>query len=104
VPQPQDQPPDPPIPAEGEPFSRADFVAFVRANHPDRGGDRETFEQGLARYRSARRGADRTGASEPDTPLGDGTPLIWVDPVNPVHRLVDRVRRRYRRHRRTRVR
>lgn len=108
APEPTGQQPDPPIPAEGQPWSRAEFVAFVRTYHPDLGGDRDTFELGLARYRSARRGADRADASDRDGPAAGspdpfGASVVWVHPANPVRRLVDRVRRRYRRHRRTRV-
>jgi hypothetical protein len=32
---------------------RAAFRAFVRENHPDRGGDPEVFAAGLARFREA---------------------------------------------------
>lgn len=32
---------------------RAEFRAFVKANHPDRGGDPEAFVTGLARFHAA---------------------------------------------------
>ena len=38
---------------------RAEFRAFVQANHPDHGGDPETFRAGLAALRQ------RTGGSAP---------------------------------------
>ncbi|GAA5120742.1 hypothetical protein [Pseudonocardia adelaidensis] len=37
---------------------RAAYRAFVRENHPDRGGDPEVFAAGLARFRDADRPAD----------------------------------------------
>lgn len=38
---------------------RASFRAFVRAHHPDRGGDPEVFATGLAAYRARRYGDER---------------------------------------------
>ena len=35
------------------PEERAEFRAFVRDHHPDRGGDPEVFAAGLARFRGA---------------------------------------------------
>ena len=32
------------------PQRRSEFRAFVRDNHPDRGGDPEVFREGLARF------------------------------------------------------
>jgi hypothetical protein len=37
---------------------RAAYRAFVRDNHPDRGGDPEVFAAGLARFRDAEHPAD----------------------------------------------
>jgi hypothetical protein len=37
---------------------RAAYRAFVRENHPDRGGDPEVFVAGLARFREAGIGED----------------------------------------------
>ncbi|WP_433280298.1 hypothetical protein ACQPZA_11290 [Pseudonocardia xinjiangensis] len=37
---------------------RSEFRAFVREHHPDRGGDPEVFVAGLARFGTARPGAD----------------------------------------------
>jgi hypothetical protein len=37
---------------------RAAYRAFVRENHPDRGGDPEEFVAGLARFREAETPAD----------------------------------------------
>lgn len=37
------------------------YRAFVKANHPDAGGDRDAFERGLAALRAERAGA-------PDSP------------------------------------
>lgn len=39
--------------SEGSPASRAEFRAWVRACHPDVGGDPDTFAEGLARWRPA---------------------------------------------------
>lgn len=77
-------------------------MAFVRANHPDLGGDRAVFEAGLARYRSIRRGVDRYRA-EPEPERRADAEVVEVVSVTPLQRWVDRIRRRYRRQRRTRV-
>lgn len=42
---------------------RAAYRAFVRANHPDVGGDPDRFIAGLERFRFARRGAVRHQAN-----------------------------------------
>lgn len=44
-----------------DPHERAEYRAFVRDNHPDRGGDPEAFVAGLARFR----------AGSPDLPDDD---------------------------------
>jgi curved DNA-binding protein CbpA len=41
---------------------RAAYRAFVRENHPDRGGDPEEFVAGLARFREAEPPVDDTTA------------------------------------------
>ncbi|WP_232662026.1 hypothetical protein [Pseudonocardia sp. TRM90224] len=38
---------------------RAAYRAFIRANHPDRGGDPEVFVEGMARF-------TRSPSSQPD--------------------------------------
>jgi hypothetical protein len=60
---------------------RAAFRAFVRENHPDRGGDPEVFVAGLARFGTAAPsgsgvdGAGRTGESRFDRPVEVVAPL-----------------------------
>jgi hypothetical protein len=54
---------------------RAAFRAFVRDNHPDRGGDPEVFVAGLARFDAAR--AD-------DPPDSDGRYDAPIDVVRPL--------------------
>ena len=39
--------------AAGNDEDRAAYLAFVRDNHPDRGGDPEVFAAGIARFREA---------------------------------------------------
>ncbi|GAA4545604.1 hypothetical protein [Pseudonocardia xishanensis] len=78
------------------PEERAEFRAFVREHHPDRGGDPEVFARGLARLR----------ASSP-TPREDDrrydAPVSFVDlPPLPV-RIVLAAVRTARRRARTRV-
>jgi hypothetical protein len=57
---------------------RAEFRAFVREHHPDRGGDPEVFVAGLARFdtRFANAGADESVANDPryDAPIEFVTP------------------------------
>lgn len=93
---------------------RAAFRAFVRANHPDRGGDPEAFVAGLARLRSGDpSGPPSRGTGGPDTsvrPGGSaraGTGRYDRPVVVTAHRLPARaaaaVARAWRRRRRTRV-
>ncbi|GAC1328635.1 MAG: hypothetical protein NVSMB13_15850 [Mycobacteriales bacterium] len=42
---------------------RAAFRAFVQANHPDHGGDPETFRAGLAAFRHRTGGSERAGSN-----------------------------------------
>jgi hypothetical protein len=91
----------------GQPWTRTEFVAFVRTHHPDRGGDRSVFQTGLAEFRAARRGAardpvDGAGSAAADDDRFDG-PVIVVARQPAARRLLARAARwRDRRHR-TRV-
>jgi hypothetical protein len=57
---------------------RAAYRAFVRENHPDRGGDPEVFVAGLARFREA--GLDHLGPDPVDDPRFDA-PVEVVTPL-----------------------
>jgi hypothetical protein len=61
---------------------RAAFRAFVRENHPDRGGDPEVFISGLARFGAAPQasGADRGGDRGDDDARYDA-PVEVVGPL-----------------------
>jgi hypothetical protein len=55
------------------PEQRAAFRAFVRAHHPDRGGDPERFVEGLDRLRAV----DEAAAADPlPFPVRVGVALI----------------------------
>jgi hypothetical protein len=56
---------------------RAAYRAFVRENHPDRGGDPEVFVAGLARFRSGPDGDHELPIDDPrfDAPVEIVTPL-----------------------------
>jgi hypothetical protein len=108
----------------GRPWTRAEYVAFVRAHHPDVGGDRSVFLAGMAEFRAARRGVarDPVGSGEDDD-TGSGPPVPEDDeddendqddrrfdgPVEvvvrppPARRLVQRAQRWRDRRRRNRV-
>jgi hypothetical protein len=58
------------------PQQRAAFRAFVRAHHPDRGGDPATFVAGVERLR-----AEAEAGTEPDSEPGDGTPTGPAAPL-----------------------
>jgi hypothetical protein len=100
-------------PAEpGRPWTRAEYVAFVRTHHPDVGGDRVVFQTGLAEFRAARRGAARNPAAPDDNDfdndeLADDSrfdgPVIGVDRQPVAQRLVSRAVRWRDRRRRPRV-
>lgn len=88
------------------PAERAAFRAFVKANHPDRGGDPDTFAAGLAGF-----GRGRAPTPAPVSAGTDGdSPDRYDRPVEVVADLPLPVRvgvaliRTWRRHRRTRVR
>jgi hypothetical protein len=56
---------------------RAAYRAFVRENHPDRGGDAEVFVAGLARFRSGPKPDHEPPIDDPrfDAPVEIVTPL-----------------------------
>lgn len=81
--------------------ARRRYRAFIRANHPDAGGDPEVFAAGLARLRTRLRPGQspvRTGPDRYDAPV-----VVVRDP-SAVGGVVQRLRAWYRRKRRTRVR
>jgi hypothetical protein len=85
---------------------RAAYRAFVRANHPDVGGDPERFVAGLERFRFAHRGAARPQAcmKRDDDSRYDG-PIYVVQDGRGIGKLVVAVRHwRHRRGRAPRVR
>lgn len=58
---------------------RTAFRAFVRDNHPDRGGDPDVFVAGLARFG---RGSERVSPSPPASGAGGGGDA-YSDPNDP---------------------
>ena len=77
---------------------RAAYRAFIRANHPDAGGDPDLFIAGLNRFRAAQKG------SAPEDSRFD-RPIYFVPDVNGFAHLTHALRRwRYRRGRPRRVR
>jgi hypothetical protein len=58
---------------------RAAFRAFVRDNHPDRGGDPAVFVAGLARFRAG----PEHGSPAPSASGADGTGDAYSDPEDP---------------------
>lgn len=48
---------------------RAEFRAFVREHHPDRGGDPEAFVAGLARFEATRSAATPVSERRYDAPI-----------------------------------
>jgi hypothetical protein len=77
---------------------RAAYRAFVRDNHPDRGGDPDVFVAGLARFREGR--ADPVAPL--DDPRWDG-PIEIVTPLPAPVRVAVALIRTLRWHRRRRV-
>lgn len=81
---------------------RSAFRAFVRAHHPDRGGDPDVFVAGLARFgTSAATPADPGGRTEDDR---YDRPVEVVGPLPFPVRVGVAVIRTWHRHRRRRVR
>jgi hypothetical protein len=87
------------------PAERAAFRAFVKANHPDRGGDPDIFAAGLTRFgrgpvrpAPVGHGGDEHGSDRYDRPVE-----VVADLPLPVRVGVALIRT-WRRHRRTRVR
>ena len=73
--------------------ARAAFRAFVRANHPDMGGDPEEFATGLRRFRGEPEGGAQQGTTAPeDLDRYDG-PVFIVSNRRGIGGTVDRVRR-----------
>jgi len=95
-------------PPRGRPWTRAEYVAFVRTHHPDVGGDRSVFLAGMAEFRAARVGENGTSAPVPendedeDDRRFDGPVEVVVRPP-PARRLVQRAQRWRDRRRRNRV-
>ncbi len=77
---------------------RAAYRAFVRDNHPDRGGDPDVFVAGLARFREG----GPPAAAPLDDPRWDG-PVEIVTPLPAPVRLAVALIRTLRWHRRRRV-
>ncbi|MFB9383226.1 hypothetical protein ACFFTK_08755 [Pseudonocardia petroleophila] len=78
------------------PEQRAEYRAFVRDHHPDRGGDPEFFVAGLARLRAGR------AAPPPDDRRYDA-PIEIVSPLPLPVRVVVALIRTVRRNRERRV-
>lgn len=85
---------------EPDPDARRRYRAFIRANHPDAGGDPEVFAAGLERLR-ARARPERRRESRPDR---YDAPVEVVPDARMVTRLAGRVRAWRRRRKRSRVR
>ncbi|OXM75180.1 MULTISPECIES: hypothetical protein [Amycolatopsis] len=67
-------------------FDRDAYRAFVRAHHPDVGGDPELFREGLRRFHAAR--------------TAPANPIVFVRRRRGVAGLVQRLREGWTRHRR----
>jgi hypothetical protein len=80
--------------AGGDPERRAAFRAFVRANHPDAGGDPEVFMAGMREYRR------RSGGDNEDDPDRFDAPVTFVVNRGGITGAVDRAKRWRRRRRR----
>ncbi|MGD9989647.1 hypothetical protein [Pseudonocardia sp.] len=77
------------------PEERAAYRAFVRENHPDRGGDADAFVAGLAQLRTP------TGPAAPDDTTRDD--VVFVRDVPLPARIAVALLRTVRRHRRDRL-
>jgi hypothetical protein len=69
---------------------KAAYRAFVRANHPDVGGDPAAFAAGIERFRSAARDTT-TGKPEPDRYDG---PVVFVNDGRGIGRAFVAIRKR----------
>lgn len=88
--------------AGGDPERRAAFRAFVRANHPDAGGDPEVFVAGLREFQR-QADADTDERTEDDSARFDA-PVTFVVSRGGVAGAVDKAKRwRHRRRRPPRV-
>ncbi|GLY42181.1 hypothetical protein Amsp01_082040 [Amycolatopsis sp. NBRC 101858] len=86
-----------------DPEGKAAFRAFVRAHHPDVGGDPAVFAAGLARFRAAEpTAAEPARESEVDSRYD--APVSFVVNRRGIAAIVARFRRRRRRRRPPRVR
>jgi hypothetical protein len=56
---------------------RREFRAWVRAHHPDRGGDPESFVAGLVAWRQRRRPARNVGAARADVTVFRTQHGLW---------------------------
>lgn len=86
---------------------RAAFRAFVRDNHPDRGGDPDVFVAGLARFRGgpgqpSPPASGAGGGGFPDDPRWDA-PVEIVTPLPAPVRVAVALIRTWRWHRQRRV-
>jgi hypothetical protein len=76
---------------------RAEFRAFVREHHPDRGGDPDEFVAGLARFAESRPGGPATAADAEDDPRYDRpvefTPVHHPFPMRVAIALIRTVRK-----------
>ncbi|GAB3684031.1 hypothetical protein [Saccharopolyspora tripterygii] len=85
------------ISRDRDPEARSRYRAFVRAHHPDAGGDPEVFAAGLEHFRARARPSD-------DRPDRYDGPVEVVPDAGSVSGLVKRVRAWRRRRSRSRVR
>lgn len=89
--------------------ARAHLRAFVRAHHPDVGGDPETFATGLAELRARRDAVTRApgsvrAPSRNRPPDRYDAPVVVVPGEHGLHGVLRRIRTWRMRKRRTRVR
>jgi hypothetical protein len=57
---------------------RRDFRAWVRAHHPDAGGDPDTFAAGLTAWRRRRGAAKGTPATRPEVTVFRSRHGMWM--------------------------
>lgn len=76
--------------ATGREVDRSAYRAFVRANHPDAGGDPETFITGMRAFGEMRDG----GTGRPDR---FHAPIVVVRSPTGLHRVTHHLRRWWRR-------